>query len=313
MRLGVRPYQTEDDYWRMRAFLREVFGLNGRLERSWHVARLDYAHWHGALNCAKMGFEAVSILWEVGDRLAAFLISDGGLGDAHFCIHPAYETPALEEAMLVVAEERLPALQADGRRKLYVWAPEADLARQDLFRRHGYREDDWPETQWRRDLNETPPPAPMPAGYTLRALGDGLELLERCYASGLGFHQGDLHIAADNRADPSWYRNIQTAPLYRRDLDLVAVDAYGAIASFCTIWFDDVTRSAMFEPVATVPQHQRRGLGRALLTEGLRRLQRIGATRAFVSGHSAAANGLYCTVMGPAHEVNQVWVKEWLA
>ena len=30
-----RAYETEDDY-------REVFVLNGRLERSWHVARLDY-------------------------------------------------------------------------------------------------------------------------------------------------------------------------------------------------------------------------------------------------------------------------------
>ncbi len=92
--------------------------------------------------------------------------------------------------------------------------------------------------------------------------------------------------------------------------DLVAIAPDGAVASFCTIWFDDVTRSAYFEPVATVPAHQRRGLGKALMTEGLRRLQRMGATRAFVGGYSQAANALYRSVMGPKHEVNEVWVKE---
>jgi mycothiol synthase len=111
--------------------------------------------------------------------------------------------------------------------------------------------------------------------------------------------------------DPSWYRNIQTAPLYRRDLDLVAIAPEGEIAAFCTIWFDDVTRSGYFEPVATVPARQRRGLGRAVTTEGLRRLQRMGATTAFVSGYRTAANALYRSVMGPDHELYEPWVKEW--
>ena len=115
----------------------------------------------------------------------------------------------------------------------------------------------------------------------------------------------------DNRVDPTWYRNIQSAPLYRRDLDLVAVSPEGAIASFCTIWFDDVTRSACFEPVATVPARRRLGLARAVLTEGLRRLQRLGAARALVGGYSPAANALYRSVMGPEHELSEPWVKQW--
>jgi len=45
-----RPYQTEDDYWRIRSFLREVFLFNGRREHSWHVARLDYWRWHLVVN-----------------------------------------------------------------------------------------------------------------------------------------------------------------------------------------------------------------------------------------------------------------------
>jgi ribosomal protein S18 acetylase RimI-like enzyme len=311
MRPTFRPYQTEDDFWRMREFLRQVFLLNHRLQRSWHVARLDYARWHTCLNCAKVSLEEVAFLWETDGQIVALLMPDGGRGEAHLSVHPELRTPELEEEMFSVAEERLAAVKPDRRRRLVVWAPEQDVLRQGILTRRSYAKENWPEYQWRRQLALPVPAVPVAQGYTIRSLEAGLELLERCYASGLGFHDGDIKVAVENREDPTWYRNIQTAPLYRRDLDLVVTAPDGAIAAFCTIWFDDVTRSAYFEPVATVPTQQRRGLGKALLTEGLRRLQRMGATTAFVSGFSPAANGLYQSVMGPDHELYEPWVKEW--
>lgn len=51
MKLSLRAYEREDDYWCIRAFLREVFGLNDRVEWAWQVARLDYWRWHVILNC----------------------------------------------------------------------------------------------------------------------------------------------------------------------------------------------------------------------------------------------------------------------
>ncbi|MCX5973405.1 MAG: GNAT family N-acetyltransferase [Coprothermobacterota bacterium] len=306
-----RPYQTEDDFWRMREFLRHAFLLNNRLMHSWHVARLDYARWHTCLNCAKVPLQEVVTLWETNGQLTAILMPDGGRGEAHLLVHPTLRTPELEEEMLTVAEQRLASVQPDGSAKLCVWAPEADPLRQQLLVQRGYAKEGRPEIQWRHRLDAPIPEVPVTAGYTIRALGDGLELLERCYASGLGFHEGDIRIAVENREDPTWYHNIQTAPSYRRDLDLVAIASDGEIAAFCTIWFDDVTRSAIFEPVATVPRHQRLGLGRSIMTEGLRRLQRLGATLAFVSGYSPAANALYQSVIGPNHELYEPWVRRW--
>lgn len=311
MKPSFRPYQTEDDFWRMRAFLREVLVRNHLIQHSWHVARLEYARWHSCLNCAHVGLEEVAWLWERAGQLVAFAMPDGGLGEAHFCVDPDLRTPELEEEMLTVAEEHLAAPQPTGTRRLCVWAMADDAHRQELLVRRGYAKESWAESQWRRRLDSPLVPAPLAPGYTMRSLGDGLELLERCYASGLGFHEGDIQVAVDNRADVTWYRNIQFAPLYRRDLDLVAVAPDGSIAAFCAIWFDDVTRSAYFEPVATVPAHQRRGLAKALMSEGLQRLQRMGALTAFVSGYSAAANALYQAVMGNDHATSEPWVKEW--
>ena len=307
----MRPYKTEEDYWRMREFLRHVFLLNDRLERSWHVARLDYARWHSCMNCAEVGLDEVVYLWEEGEELVGFVMPDGRRGEAHLLVLPHKRTLTLEEEMLRVAEECLPQVLEDNRKKISVWTPDQDHFRKEILHRHGYTKGDWPEYQWYRDLDLPIEAVPLASGYTIRSLGDGLELLERCYASGLGFHEGDIAVAVNNRKDVSWYRNIQSAALYRRDLDLVAIAPDGAIAAFCTIWFDDVTRSAYFEPVATVPDHQRRGLGKALLTEGLRRLKHMGATRAFVGGFSTAANALYKSVMGGKHEVYERWEKIW--
>jgi mycothiol synthase len=313
MGLSWRPYQSEDDFWRMRELLRQVFVLNNRWLPSWHVARLEYARWHTCLNCAKVTLHDVVTLWEAESDLAGILMPDGGRGEAHLLVHPHLRTAALEEDMIRVAEERLAAVKADGSRSLIVWAPQDDVLRQDILARRGFAMDEGPEFQWRRQLDTPVSDAPLPSGYVIRSLGDGLELLERCYASGLAFHDGDIKCAVENRNDPTWYRNIQTAPLYRRDLDLVAVAPDYSVAAFCTIWFDDVTRSACFEPVATVPAHQRRGLAKALLTEGLRRLRRMGAATAFVSGYSLRANALYRSVMGSDHMLYEPWLKEWTA
>ncbi len=311
MPLTFRTYQTEDDYWRMREFLRELMILHGLHEQSWHVARLDYARWHVCLNCAKVTLNDVSYLWEDDGKLAAFMMPDGWLGEVHFNIHPNYDTPVMVKEMLLKAEEHLCEKKPDGTNCMLIWSPAEDTMRQEILRQNGYEKKGDPEMQWRRTLDSPIRDVPLAAGYSIRSLGDGLELLERCYASGLGFHDGDIAIAVDNRNDPTWYRNIQTAPLYRRDLDLVAVAPDGSIASFCTIWFDDVTRTAYFEPVATVPAHQRKGLGKAVLTEGLKRLQRMGALLGCVGGFSTGANALYQSVMGSDHDVYEPWVKCW--
>lgn len=54
MKTTCRPYQTEDNFWRMREFLRRVYLMNGRRAHSWHVCRLEYARWHTLINCAHL-------------------------------------------------------------------------------------------------------------------------------------------------------------------------------------------------------------------------------------------------------------------
>jgi mycothiol synthase len=307
MKILMRPYQTEDDYWRIRAFLRQVMQLNGVREKSWHVARLDYWRWHVAANCQdRDSIQDLVFLWETAAGQIVAVLNPEGRGEAYLQVHPHLRTPELEEEMLALAEERL-AGQREGKRVLVVWADVQDDQRLEILQRRGYSKGKWAGSQWRRDLDAPIPGAPIPPGYTVRALGDVEELPARSWASWRGFHPDEPD---EDYQGWEWYHNIQRCPLYRRDLDLVAIAPDGEIASFCTMWYDDVTRSAYIEPVATVPEHLRRGLARATITEGLRRLQRLGATRAFVGGYEPGPNALYSSVLSPERDLFEQWVKE---
>lgn len=55
-----------------------------------------------------------------------------------------------------------------------------------------------------------------------------------------------------------------------------------AVASSSTAWLDRANRVGTLEPVGTLPEYRRRGLARAAIYEGLRRLAREGVTRAFL-------------------------------
>lgn len=312
MKPTMRTYQNEEDYWRIREFLRRVTILNDCRELSWHVARLDYWWWFANPHFEHYAPRECIFLWETGDGQLAAVLNPEGHGVAYLQIHPDFHTAELVDEMIATAEKHLAETDQDGKRQLQFYLDSQDKLQQEVLSRHGFQRVERPgehEIQHRRSLQDPLPEVSGAPGYTIRPMGAGLELLERCYASGLGFHEDNIQFARDNRDHPEWYHHIQLAPLYRRDLDIVAVASDGSIAAFCTAWFDDVSRTAYLEPVATVPAHRKHGLGKAVVIEALQRLKRMGCRIAFVGGYSQRANALYFSVMGPEHDISECWEK----
>jgi mycothiol synthase len=310
MRLKVRNYQGEADYQRVGEFLREVFLLNQRHMYSWPVARLDYWRWHGIMNLGDGSLEEHVFIWETDDLEIVAVLNSEGLRQAFLQIHPRYQSLGLEEQMVVLAEENLRGPSRRGGSVLWVWSDAGDTSRHDVLKRRGFthiREAD--EHQWLRNLEEPILARPVQEGYEIRPLGGDFELPSRSWASWRAFHPNEPDVNYQN--DCTWYQNIQKAPLYRPELDLVAIAPDGEVAAFTTIWYDEATKSAYFEPVGTKPEHQRQGLARSLMTEGLRRLKRCGATQAMVMGGSIPANALYASVLGPVYDIFQPWEKRW--
>lgn len=309
-KLLMHSYHTEDDFWRIRKFLREVFLLNKRRMISWPVARWDYWRWHGIMNLNDGSLETGVYLWETEVGQLAAVLNREEAGQAFLQVHPAFKTAELEEEMIVQAETDLKTPSRRGDLGLWIWVDGEDTQRQGILKRRGYTHiEKADEHQWLYDLERPIPECPPRDGYTIRSLGEASELPARSWASWRAFHPEEPDEKYDH--DWSWYQNIQSAPLYRRDLDLVAIAPSGEVAAFTTIWYDDVTRCGCYEPVGTMPEHQRFGLARTLMCEGMRRMKRMGATLGITTGGSLPANALYQAVLGPVFDLYQPWEKRW--
>ncbi len=314
MKLNKRRLAFEKDYWRLRAFLRELALRNNLEPFSWPAARLDYWRWHVAPITDQKLDETPIFLWETNGGEIAAAINPEGRGEAFMQVHPEHHTPEMVEAMVETAEEHMFRTTDENKKRLTVWAHDHDAVRGKILSQRGFKKVEnleWQERQRQRWLEQPMPEFETAEGYTIRSLGGPEEIPSRSWASWRAFHPNDPD---ENYEGWDWYPvNIQNQPMYRRDLDLVAIAPDGEVAAFTTLWYDDVTRCGYFEPVGTVPEHQRKGLGKAIMLEGMRRIKAMGAMQVSVSGYSEAANKLYAAVVSEDCLVNIPWIKEWEA
>ncbi len=80
---------------------------------------------------------------------------------------------------------------------------------------------------------------------------------------------------------------MQSAPNYRKDLNIGAQAPNGDFAAYCGMWYLSAHRLGYVEPVATDPDYRRMGLGRAAVLEGIRRCGELDATVAVVGSSQA--------------------------
>lgn len=194
------------------------------------------------------------------------------------------------------------------KRKLEIYVYEYDALRQQILTARGYEKLSYGGMCRHMRLGAQPLPVPeMADGYTLRTtdpadLADCQRIADLLNAAfGRDFHNAQeyQHFA-------------QYAPCFRRDLDLVMVAPDGSFAAYIGVPYDDANRRGIFEPVCTHPDHQRKGLARALMLEGLHRLRAIGALDATVdTGDAVPANAFY-TAMGFTEAYRGfAWRKVW--
>jgi mycothiol synthase len=118
----------------------------------------------------------------------------------------------------------------------------------------------------------------LPDGYTVRGCQGEIEVGPRATAQYSAFTNT---IPFDRYVER--FRGFMQSPVYDPELDVVAVAPDGQIGSFCIVWSDPVNQVGLFEPVGTHPDFQRRGLGKVVMSEALRRLKERGMKRAIVS------------------------------
>jgi ribosomal protein S18 acetylase RimI-like enzyme len=82
-------------------------------------------------------------------------------------------------------------------------------------------------------------------------------------------------------------------PAYDPALDLSVVTSDGIHVASCTGFPDPAHRMAEIEKICTHPQYRRQGLAEAVISACFHQLSNRGIEKAYITGYSAAANGLY--------------------
>lgn len=311
MALHLRHYCDASDYWRARAFFRELSRYDDRASGNWDVALFDYWRWHWLENVVERAPDELCF-WETEDDRIAAVLNQGDLGVCHTHVRPDFRTDDQLDAMAATAEREYSTMY-DGRRVVWIWTMEDDKQLHGVLAARGFAQQPEGghsvETNGRRSLAGPIPPVDVPNGFIVRSMGDLDELPKRSLASWRSFHPDESEDGCDQTG--SWYRNVQRAPLYRRDLDVVVIAPNGDIASFALCYFDDVSRAGVFVLDGTANEYQRLGLCKAAMTEALRRLQWLGAESAYVSWYEAPAGALYESVGFLDQRRGRVWVK-WI-
>jgi ribosomal protein S18 acetylase RimI-like enzyme len=266
-----RFYRDEADYAAMRRLIAESYALEAP-HANMLLGDLD---WWRALLAEPETYLPTIPLWFSGETLIGFLWPEEGSGDT--MLHPQHR--AAEPLLLAYAEQHLcKSAEEQGSKLLMQVSLESNALRNQLLVEHGFvRSTDFLASHV-IDLTDAPPLPHLPAGFSLRAMDGNVtaaDLEARVNVHRAAFDPSKLTLQK--------YQAARNSPTYRPDLDIVAVAQNGDFAAYCIVWFDPQNRTALYEPVGCHPLYQRRGLGRAVLYEGMRRLRELGATRAHVN------------------------------
>lgn len=282
--MGVlsRGYRNEDDLRRLHRLLIESFEINQTMH-NWWIERFE----SGLYFLPEEWSKGLCLWYDDAVLVGAVHPRSGGLNEVYIQIHPHYRY--LEDEMIPWAEDTLTQQNHEDRESLSFWVYEYDTSRQRLLESLGYEKSDQYRYERWRSLKAPIQDEKLPEGYQIRPLSQ----------------EGDADLMAQalNRAfnrtihTGEYYRKVQSAPSYRRDLDLAVIALDGSIAAFATAWYHPENNIGAFEPVGSHPKHRRKGLAKSVVSVGMRRLKKLGATRVNVgTGMNPVANSFYVSL-----------------
>ncbi|NHI90312.1 MAG: GNAT family N-acetyltransferase [Candidatus Thorarchaeota archaeon] len=304
MTYRMRNYHYDDDIDEARRFLGNIFNLSKK-----HYAlvpsRLENER-HGPCGSEEEREDDSRIrIWEYMDEnsalIAALTLFESN-GYFWINVHPDHEN--LVRKLIPAVEEQWKQMRKNDEEELKIGTPVpvSFKSRIKVLQEFEYEDGGvcehnqvWP--------NDTPPPVfQAPEGYIVRhvKLPEDFEPYSEVVNTVFS-HCGMTEKLAMLYTEAGFYHD---------ELDLVTEAPDGSFASFVTVRIDPLTRMAELEPVGTHPDHRRRGLGKAVCAEGIRRVQKYNPTCIVILGAAPteAAAKLYES-LGFIKEDVHLWKK----
>ena len=297
MAVTMRTFTWKKDFELVRAFLIHTYHLTHSFQ-NWIPSMFENIKF-GPCGPEYQEVEDDYIrIWENADSpgnssvpkmVAVTFLKPGG--DCWIQIHPDYR--CLERELVLWLENQRRDLKTNKLPELELrfYVDETDGKRRALLTELGYSNSGLYAHNRIRAVDTPIPEYQLPDGFAIRSVDVEDDFVP--YKAVL-----TAVFAHCNHMTRRTARIYSRASFYNKDLDLVAVDRHGDFAAFCTVRMDPVSRMAELEPVGTHPKYRQLGLARAVICEGLHRLQKYHPFSMTILGAapSEAANRLYESV-----------------
>jgi ribosomal protein S18 acetylase RimI-like enzyme len=292
MKIIPRPYQGLKDFIAMTSILT----IGRKTDKSSHYVHTgDLSWWMFYSEYEDEHWNEHICLWERDSQTIGWTLLDPDWCSFDVYLFPELRGSRVEEYILDQSIQCLNKIvrQQDGTEIRTFWVAEHDYERVSQLEQRGFRRGKYAMWYLEHLLEEQIPEAQLPNGYSLRQVAGDADVQPRAAAA----HQAFGSCRSFEEYLPR-YQRFTDSPVYDANLDLVTVTPEGDFSSFCIAWPDPVNHVGLFEPVGTHPDFQSQGLGKAVVTEGLRQLQNCGMERAAVcvEADNQKAQGLYETL-----------------
>ena len=302
--MKMRLYEGLQDLYAMLDLLSEGSRANNGTH---YVHRGDLQWWLFYTDTPPEIWQSQIRLWLDADRLVgwALLSADEKAFDVYTL--PALRGSPQENEMLaaaIVEMSEVDSLSND-------WVAHDDEVRIQWFEKNDFKVvEDHHMVHFKRSLSDSLIGPRLPDGFRLRSSrGDEADARLRAVASHAAF-------GSKMNFEEYWPRTwrLMQSPVYvpEHEIFVMSPDPDGQVASYCIVWTDEITKIGHFEPVGTHPDFHRKGLGKNLLFDSLRRLKSEGMTAADVCTNydNEAAIRLYESVGFKLSERLLIYKKE---
>lgn len=302
MMITKRTFNRFDDFNMVREFLIQTNEQTGTFH-NWVPSMIENM-WRGPCGTTEYQDEEDNYVkvWENDDGAIIAVTISKPSGECRILIHPEYRD--FEKTLIEFLEQAQVSMRtSDENPKMYFIVESGDTIRENLLRERGYEDRGVCEhnrilTEYNEIVNIT-----LPEGYKLRHVDIEQDFQKYKEVQTAVFsHCKDM--------TPNMAKIYSEAEFYTPELDIVAVAPDESFAAFTTGRMDPVSKIAELEPVGVHPEHRRKGLGKAVVLECIKRLKKKGAKTIVILGAASTEEATYLYDSVGFSKTNvHVWVK----
>jgi len=272
MKIMFRHYTSEPfhtkDYVKVREFLTRINADEMR------TPRFVWGAWEWAVthqNRDQTKLDKIG-LWEDEGKLVAIATYECGFGEGFLFVDEPYAH--LKAELVEYAKEHL-----HNNGKLKILIPDGDYEFAHVAIKEGFRPTQDTDRNSVLDIGKLQP-YKLSEGFSFVSMADGWnwEQYNRVMRRGFGGEENPLWNEGVERTR----RLMLSSPMIIPELIVAVANADGSYVSHCGIWYKPGELYCYIEPVVTDPDYQKKGIGKAVVLEAVKRVGELGAKQAWV-------------------------------